>query len=307
MANNSAWWQMFRNMLQRKSQGIWDFSAKQQLQDSKRTEPSPPPPGLPACLHMSQWTEHPLVFKTPNRWRFSSEVKWDRSDSLRRAAYHRSALFLSHVRLRSSELTCVTSLLQQRQNCLLPALISPSSSIHLHLSPWLLSSWRRSPHRALSDASGRMPLSRGAQTAGSGQTDGRTDRQTEAEIASGLSNSASPSRTLAPLISISLSLTHPLGPSRPLLFSFSPIKSLLPVCISSRSRCGALTRLFSLTHLASLLFFSFHPTNSSTYVLVLCFLFFLFPPHTLRSISTEVSERLRNPVLLNFVGQCIFF
>lgn len=144
-------------------------------------------------------------------------------------------------------------LFKRDTGCSLPALVSPSTSIHLHISPWLPSSWLCSPHRALSDASGRIPLSQGAQTTGSRQADG----QTEAEIASGLSHSMSFSHAVAPLISISLSLMHLLRPSSPLLLSFSPIKSLFPVCISSRSCFSSLTCSFSLTHLASLLFVFF--------------------------------------------------
>lgn len=76
--------------------GIFVLPADTQLQGKKREELSPPPPGLPACWHMSHWTERPLVLKSPNRWRFSSTVKCDSCGALRRGACHRSAHVLSH-------------------------------------------------------------------------------------------------------------------------------------------------------------------------------------------------------------------
>lgn len=216
------------------SRGISDFSGNQQLHDFERTEPSPPPP------HMSQSTECPLVFKSPIDGGFPV-----RSNP---TACHSSAHVPPQVLHRSQNSPVSPPLFDTAR-----AAYFLLSSLRLHLSLWLPPSWRRSPHRALSDASSGFPLSQGAQTTGSRRTDG----QTEAGIASGLSNSASPTRAIAPLISVSPSLMHSRGPSRPLPLSFSPVRSLLPVCVSSRCRCSAFTRSFSLTHLASLLFFSF--------------------------------------------------
>lgn len=62
------------NMFPSKSQDNLDFSGSQQLQDSKRTELSPPPPGLPPFLHVTL-NSAPTRVQTPNRWRFSSKVK----------------------------------------------------------------------------------------------------------------------------------------------------------------------------------------------------------------------------------------
>lgn len=172
----------------------------------------------------------------------------------------------------------------------LPALISPSTSIHLHCCPG-------AAHLTVPS---QMRLARSLCRGQLRQADGQTDRQTEAEIASGLPNSASPSRALAPLISISLSLAHSHGPSRPLLLSFSPIKSLLPVCISSRSRGGALTRSFSLAHLASLLFLSFSsPLIPQCTCLAAAFNFSYFFPLTLHCFCSEVKKRLRNSLIIH--------
>lgn len=254
--------------------------------------------GLPA------WAEHPLVLKPPIDAGFQAQ-----SNAIP-ASPSGEVLAIgpptcSRARLRSSELTCVTSHLQERQSCSLPALVFLPTSDHLHISPWLPTPRLRSPPHGPSDAAGRIPLSQRAQTTESRQADGLR----EAEIALGSSRSVSSSRTVAPLIFISFSLMHWLRPSSPLFLSFSPIKSLFPVCISSHSCSSSLTSSLSLTHCVSLLFFFFfHPTNSSAYVLSLCFLLSLFPMLTLCSISKDNAPWGKQPpVLQDFVGQCICF
>lgn len=193
------------NMFREESWGIFLLPANQQLQDLKREELSPPPLGLPArwrvtvnpaptCVEIPQSTE---VLE-----RGQNVIPAVPSGEVRATGPPTS----SHIRLYPSELTCVTSLLQERQSCPLPALVSPSPSIHLHISPWLPSSWLHSPQCALSDASGRILLSQGAQTTRSRPA----DRQTEAEIAPGLSNSMSSSRRS---FNLHLSLTHALASS----------------------------------------------------------------------------------------------
>lgn len=138
--------------------------------------------------------------------------------------------------------TCVTSPPQERQSYSLPVLISLSPSIHLHISPRLLSSLLCSPLHALSDASGRIPLSQRAQTAGGRQADG----QREAEMPRGCLTLCLP-LTQSHQISISFSLMQLFCPSSSMLLSFCPIKSLFPVCISSHSCSSSLTHSV-LTH-----------------------------------------------------------